>query len=105
MDEFQAKFEEISRYWTREIARQDRKIFQNTLKHEDLHTLGHVKGKAGGQNEKVDVEGPGGDPLIAVLKEQLKSRAHMPDDLTNILQLDLDEKTKLRRLRSQHEEN
>jgi trk system potassium uptake protein len=43
--------------------------------------------------------------LLAVLREQLKSRAQMPDDLCNILQLDLDEKAKLRRLRSQHEEN
>tara|TARA_B110000285_G_C15084902_1_gene595607 strand:- start:967 stop:1122 length:156 start_codon:yes stop_codon:yes gene_type:complete len=48
---------------------------------------------------------PSGDPLIAALKEQLKSRTQMPDDLCNMLQLDLDEKAKLRRLRSQHEEN
>ena len=75
------------------------------MKNEDLHALGHVSGHKGSQHEKSDCDEPRSDPLIALLKEQLKSRTNIPDDLCNVLSLDLEEKAKIHRLRTQHEEN
>lgn len=103
MSELDAKFQEVSRYWTRELEKQDRKIFKKHLRAEDATQFENGalrnKNKHGARRPEVHKK----DPLIEQLKEQKNSRGNQPVDICNILQLDLDEKERIRQIRSMNE--
>lgn len=86
------KCQHVSDYWSHEIKRMQRKIFQEDIRQEDLVQL--QKQNMQLSNEKGNVVFEFKDTLVDQLREILKSNTTLPDHACNVLQLYLEDREK-----------
>ena len=92
------KCTEAQAYWTNELNRLDRKIFQSELRQEDISQIEDKAYKKKGSAEYKK------DPILLKLKEIYESSNNHPEHLLNILHLHLEEQEKKRKMSRQQYE-